>query len=161
MALIHEFILVPKSDYTHDYYLKIERNNYGEIDVHKTGILELVIFPDELILYINDSLQWIPTINPATSKKGFGLNYCGVTTIDKDGSSIAESVFLSWANLFSNAPNDLKLTGSWTWSGTNENVGEYEKLVYEKDAIVSCFSKLASYCNMVTTRLYYIVHLGI
>lgn len=161
MALIHEFILVSKSDYTHDYYRKVERNKYGEIDIQKSGILELVTFPDELILYINDSLQWIPTINPATSEKGFGLNYYGVTTIYKDGSSIAESVFQSWAKLFSNAPTDLRLTGSWTWSGTNENVGEYEKMVYERDTIVSYFSKLASYCNKVTDGLYYVVHLGI
>lgn len=74
MALQHEFYLIP--DTTELVLLMDWENNQN--------ILDSVVLDDELILYITDSLAWIPTKNPG--KRGIpnqhGINYHGVTLFD-------------------------------------------------------------------------------
>jgi hypothetical protein len=48
---------------------------------------------DDLIQYINDSLQWIPTINPSIPESGYGLNIHGITLIDEHGAVLMGNIF--------------------------------------------------------------------
>lgn len=129
---------------------------------------------DDLLRYMTDTLVWIPTYNPARREQHMGLCMWGVTAITADGASIAEQVFLAWANLFSLAPPQLRLTGSY--GGTLKSAlssadcervsileGGYAQLVFDRDQVVETLQALARYAGEVLRakgRLY-LLHEGI
>jgi hypothetical protein len=95
----------------HNYYENYVWEDGDILNKDKSKIEKMVVIPDEIILYISDTLKWIPTINPNTQKWGYGLNYHGNTIInrhkDHDGSVITRNIFNAWADLFSNSPDKL------------------------------------------------------
>lgn len=152
MSMDHEFYLLSKDEYkTEDIF-----------ELRKKGFPRSVYIHDDLIQYILDTLFWIPCFNPSRNERLYGLCLYGVTIIDQQGAAILRTVFSSWAQLFSVSPEQLKLQGAFMMVvGSNEE-GEYEKIVINRDEIVSEFQKLAGYAEKVMkSDDLIILHMGI
>jgi hypothetical protein len=119
---------------------------------------------DNFVRYILDTLNWIPTFNPATKLPCRGLNMWGPTLIEQDGAVVAERVFRAWARLLENSPVTLELTGGYSWrDGEPEESGKYERLQYSRDEIVSLMHTLADYSAKINAsdRRLYMYHGGV
>lgn len=116
-----------------------------------------------MILYIVDSLEWITSKNPALrgAPNGRGLNYHGVTLFDKQSSPTLESIFSSWRDLFINAPTTLELTGEFVYDENDEMLGEYEKLIFNRDEVIKLFEKIISMSVQLAEDNCYLYHCGI
>lgn len=148
----HDFLLLPE-----------EGNDYGDYaqyirDPRATGI------SDDLILYMMDTLKWIPSINPANRSdgNGFGLNYHGATIINQAGGAKAAQVFDHWASLFRLGPESLTFTGGYAWQeGDSVDSGEYEKFTLPRDSVVASLSEVARMAAAASTGESYLLHIGI
>ncbi len=117
---------------------------------------------DDIVLYIWDTLTWVPTLNPATRIAGYGLNYHGVTIIDKHGAEKLSSICRLWAELFDLGPDQLELTGQFGWTeGGVQASGEYLILKARKGELVQSLRSLAQYADRAASGNYYILHAGI
>lgn len=105
MALTHEFFLA-----------RSESENES---------VEKIVLSDNLVLYIWDSLRWIPSYNPSTQESHVGLNYHGITFIRHEGANLLKDICLSWSRLFSLAPSTFQLTGDFVMD--EKGNGDYEK----------------------------------
>lgn len=154
----------------HKFFL-IEQNDCEEIicnmgDVSLEDVNNCVLIHDDIIQYINDTLRWIPSINPGNGyEKGFGLNSYGITLFDKEGAEVIFNIAKAWADLFSNGTPTLKLKGSYYWT-KNDNGdldGEYEIVDVNRNELVSDIRKLQSFAEKIIQNLdkYFIVHFGI
>ncbi|MDF2790626.1 MAG: hypothetical protein K0S80_3727 [Neobacillus sp.] len=154
MGLEHEFYLIPNTIDVKDFWVHKENNN---------GVIDSVVIHDDLILYIVDSLEWIPSKNPALrgAPNGWGLNYHGVTLFDKDSCPTLESVFSSWRDSFKNAPTTLELTGEFVYDENDEKLGEYEKLIFNRDEVIKLFEKIISMSVQLAEGNCYLYHCGI
>jgi hypothetical protein len=164
MALTHEFILIPEDTDPLFYLQKLHWNESGDVSINEdSDIYGLVKISDDVILYIMDSLNWIPTFNPSTRKKGYGLNYYGITVIkymeDHDGATVAQNIFNSWAELFSHAPETITLKGEFMWE--EDGHGEYEKISINRDEIVASLRTLASFAEQAIRDNKQVLHCGI
>lgn len=153
MGLEHEFFLIPNTIDVKVFWL--DRDNKCVID--------RVEIHDDLIQYILDSLEWIPSKNPALQgiPDGRGINYYGVTLFDKQSSSTLVNVFTSWRDLFKNAPTTLELTGEFVYYEKDEMLGEYEKLVFNRDEVIMLFDKIISMATQLAKGNCYLYHCGI
>nr|WP_240517532.1 coproporphyrinogen III oxidase [Bacillus pseudomycoides] len=134
MALQHEFVFVSneKGELSSEDFSWHDREFfYKDVMV----VEECVIFSDEIVLYVSDFSQWIPTYNPFKKEKGFGIHYYGITKIEKEGAEIAINLFRSLVNLFSLGPEKIELTGSFQWTVECDTDGEYEHLVFNRDIL--------------------------
>lgn len=152
-GLNHDFLLLKLSEFAYWGYDQFYNDP------------QAVILHDDIINYVFDSLMWIPCHTPVRRNKMFerkGLNPHGVTIIKEEGADAAHSIFGLWADLFSQAPNVLKLTGSYGWNEGEEN-GQYETIIAERDKIVKTFRQLSEYAQRVreTEGGFYILHIGI
>jgi hypothetical protein len=119
-----------------------------------------------LVEYIEDTLRWIPTINPASksNRHGYGLNLYGATIINTSGASRFRDVCLAWSQMFSYGPTQLVLTGRWTqMTGDDGTCGEgyYATVEVDRQWLVSAMTKLAEFGTRAITDDYYILHLGL
>jgi len=151
MSSNHEFLVLAFADHSPTDYLNFI--NYP----HATHV------HDDLVHYIDDALQWIPTLNPATNEPGSGLNLLGVTAILSEGAAVASGIFQCWAQLFRRGPEELTLSGHWTWVAGQPRSRHYEVLRYRRDDVVATFERLARDCNQVATSnaTLFVLHLGI
>ncbi|MCM3729784.1 hypothetical protein M3226_30085 [Neobacillus cucumis] len=154
MGLEHEFYLIPNTVDVKDFWVHRENNN---------SVIDSEVIHDNLILYIFDSLEWIPSKNPALSgtPTGLGLNYHGVTLFDKHSFPTLERVFSSWRDLFKNAPTTLELTGEFVYDENDEILGTYEKLVFNRDEVIKLFEKIISMTLHIANGDCYLYHCGI
>ncbi|MGM0713371.1 hypothetical protein [Brevibacillus parabrevis] len=154
IALTHEFYLVPNKIEVKQFWLGIE---------NRPEIIDSVKISDDIILYISDTLRWIPSINPALKgfPRGTGINYHGVTLFDAESAQILGNVFDSWKRLFENAPEVLKLTGEYVTIVGKDDSGHYEKLVLNRNEVLKQFEKIASFSNRLDEGSYYLFHCGI
>ena len=156
MGLEHKFFLVTYDEYeemSYDgYYFPLENSS------------NLILIHDDIVQYIQDTLIWVPSINPAMNyERGFGLNNYGVTLFDKEGAEVIFKIAKEWADLFSNGPANLKLTGNYGW-GPGDNAitdGNYEKIHMSRDELVKSFRKLQLFSEKVICNEYLILHRGI
>lgn len=111
---------------------------------------------DDIIVYMNDTLKWIPTIYPYNEEPFMGLYLHGPTIIYTEGAYIAQNIFRTWASLFENAPLKFELTGLHIGDG-------YETLHVDKNEIISALKKLEEYAAKVIEAKgeLYILHFGI
>lgn len=67
MDLNHEFYLISKTTVIKDFWIHRESSN---------DVIESVVIHDDVIQYIMDSLEWIPSQNPAMrgNPSGRGIN---------------------------------------------------------------------------------------
>jgi hypothetical protein len=154
MALTHEFYLIPKTVDIEQFWMDIKNNS---------EIIDSVVIHDGIILYIKDSIKWIPSKHPALSgiPRGTGINYYGVTLFDHESAIILENVFTTWRNLFENSPKVLKLTGGFVWVEGEERSSDYEKLVFNRDGIIEQFEKVISFAKKLAEGNFYLYHCGI
>lgn len=154
MGLEHNFLLVPEKTAHEQLW---GRGKEMEL------ILESLEVPDGLIRYMLDSLQWIPSKNPARRKaeEEQGLNYHGITLFDQHSATAMESILSAWHCLFSNAPKIVELTGSFNQSSEETEPGEQERLSFNRDVLLSWLEKLMHMSKRVKEENLYLYHLGI
>jgi hypothetical protein len=152
MALEHEFYLIPQTTDIREYW---------QLTHDERTFLDCVVLHDDLILYIIDSLKWIPSKNPGirTVPEGHGINYHGLTLFDKQSAITLRNIFSAWKNLFENAPMIMKLTGSFVWSDNEE--GEYERLILDRDRVIKQLESIIAMSEELLDGEYYIYHCGI
>ncbi|MBE6067844.1 MAG: hypothetical protein E7211_09150 [Clostridium lundense] len=118
-----------------------------------------VLIHDDIVQYIQDTLNWIPSINPAMNyEKGLGLNNYGITLFDKEGAEVIVGLAKSWADLFSRGPSTLKLTGNYCFTGNDRS---YEIIEISRDKLVESFRKLQLFSERVISNKYLILHYGL
>ncbi|WP_080840816.1 hypothetical protein [Cohnella massiliensis] len=154
MALEHEFYLVPITIDVERFWMNRENN---------PEIIDRVGIHDDIILYVGDTLNWIPSKNPALhgTPAGTGINYYGVTLFDKASARNLKNVFSSWRDLFLNSPTTLELTGEFVMLEGGGQAGQYEKLVYNRNEIIKQFEKIISFSDRLSEGNCYVYHCGI
>ncbi|MEW9670607.1 hypothetical protein [Ammoniphilus sp. 3BR4] len=154
MALEHEFYLIPNTVDLERFWMYRENNS---------NVIDSVIIHDDIILYVSDTLKWIPSKNPSLSgiPNGVGINYHGVTLFDEDSAYILKSIFSSWRDLFQESPKVLKLTGEFVMVEGEEHAGHYEELVFNRDEIIEQFEKIISFSERLAEGKFYLYHCGI
>jgi hypothetical protein len=155
MSLNHNFFAVDQNfDFSnYDNYLSISSD---------------VFLHDDFIRYINDSLNWIPTLTPSSSgwAQGKGFNLYGETVINSNGASKLYKIINAWTNLLCESPQTVILTGGWTEEYDDEgNVigdGYYEQLKFDRDDLLKHMNGLKNYSKQIgENHLGYILHIGI
>lgn len=154
MCLEHEFFLVPTTVSYQELMCRNEKT---------TDMIDSVAISDDLVQYIADSLNWIPCKNPAVSmtKETTGINYQGVTLFDQSSAATMKSIFKAWYALFSNAPEELELTGEFVYSSNKKVLGECERLVFYKNDVLELLDRLLSMIERLEEENLYLYHLGI
>ncbi|NEW09926.1 hypothetical protein GK047_29010 [Paenibacillus sp. SYP-B3998] len=154
MGLIHDFILLTRDE--------IDRGiNYYDFS-RQVNHERVVHLSDDIIGYIQDTLNWVTTFNPSINKYQFGLNYFGVSYIDKQGVGPFSNILKAWLLLFTQAPDLMKLTGNFTYSeDEDESKGHYEKLYLRKHELIVEFNRLIEFCDCIEKDNYAIIYLGI
>lgn len=137
MSLIHEFLLTNQNENTFDSYTE------------KTSI------SDALILYMEDSFDWINSLwNGKEEKKG--LNYHGETIIRKKDVGKLRNVIQAWINLFELSTDEFILTGNYL---LEEN--KYEKALFNKKEVLLQLKSLHFLCVKAIEQNKDILHSGI
>ncbi|KFN12676.1 hypothetical protein [Bacillus pseudomycoides] len=160
MALQHEFVFVSneKGELSSEGFSWHDREFFYK---DGTVVEECVIFSDEIVLYVSDFLQWIPTYNPFKKEKGFGIHYYGITKIEKEGAEIAINLFRSLVNLFSLGPEKIELTGSFQWTVECDTDGEYEHFSFNRDILCTELESLIRLLYKVEAGEGHLLHFGI
>lgn len=154
MALEHEFYLIPNTIDVGRFWMDRENN---------PKVIDSVVIQDDIILYVSDTLKWIPSKNPALhgTPISAGINYHGVTLFDEDSATTLESIFSSWRDLFLNSPTVLELTGEFVMVEGGEQSSHYEKLVYNRNEIIKQFEKIISFSDRLSEGDFHLYHCGI
>jgi len=113
--------------------------------------------------YMQDSLKWIETINPGKNECALGFNYYGQSIIEKNGAVKFTKLMKAWYLMFSEAPEEIILTGWYTWSedGDPRLTGAYEKLSFNRKEILDTLSRLIEFSTMVESGEYKMIYIGI
>jgi hypothetical protein len=152
MGPYHDFHLLDNSENNYKKYLAVRSD---------------VKLPDDLIRYMLDTLDWVPTELPRSEKiiPFQGLDTYGSTIIKGESANILCQIISAWINLFSFSPKRLIITGSWTQYYNEdeqpEGEGYYEKLEFDRDQIIRNLKKLTEYAQVVANGEHYILHIGI
>jgi hypothetical protein len=149
MPLLHDFLLLEEG--THRY------EDYGPW----SNVPQALHLHDDVLRYFDDTLQWIPALNPAKRpmEPVQGLCDWGPTIINRSGGLIAAQVFGRWADLLVCGPEQLVLTGGWCMPP--EGPGHYDKLKVERDPLVTTLRTLANWARQVEGGSHFILHLGV
>lgn len=147
----HEFLLIPEVEGS---------SNYGGY-FHDPHAIQL---EDDLVVYLVDTLNWIPSSNPSNPGEwgGYGLNYWGPTIIDKRGARKAARIFRSWAALLEEGPEQIELTGQFGWiqGGCHED-GRYETFTQARGLVTEGLRRIAELADQAATVPFVLLHLGI
>jgi hypothetical protein len=145
----------------HEFYLIPDTTELTDFNIIKNNIIDRVVINDDVILYILDSLYWIPSKKPSSRKHsiGKGLNYYGITLFDKQSSEALVGVFSAWKSLFKNAPEVIELTGNFVISNGEE--GEYEKIMVIREELITQLDMIISMSRLLADGNYYLYHCGI
>jgi len=91
-----------------------------------------------------------------------GFNYYGISFVDKVSVESFVNIIANWRNLFSQAPEEINLTGPFTWKeGEAINSGKYEKLIFKKQEVLDVFYRLEILGTKVMSEESTIVYFGI
>lgn len=149
----HDFLLLSYDEYMEMGYSASPDYASYVVSIH-----------DDLIQYIQDTFNWVPSINPGMNyEKGYGLCNYGVTLFDKEGAKVILKLAKAWGDLFSNGPTTLRLTGNYCWSTNKQGIQEsyYDILEVDRDELVEKFRKLQFLSEKVIAGDYLILHQGI
>ncbi|MCH8294964.1 hypothetical protein IH992_28095 [Candidatus Poribacteria bacterium] len=145
-GLYHDFLLLDHS---------VEYSRWSDYTAETNGIT----LHDDILFYIQDTTMWIPTFNPSTNKRQFGLNRWGVTIINQDGASKAFLIFKAWLDLFSQGPDLLTLRGLYSFEEDPD--GAYDRIQIVKTELTSKLREIVRYLKLTRTGTHYILHWGI
>lgn len=149
MGLNHDFWLIEKNDFEFKDYREYLQTK-PQVQIH-----------DDLMMYMNDTLLWIPCIHISGRKKKHtkGLALYGISLISEEGAGTFAGVMDSWADLFSKAPEKFNLTGVITFkSGDDYNYRSFE---VDRDILVPKLRILAEHTQKFTNQDFLILHGGI
>ncbi|MFD1676401.1 hypothetical protein [Alicyclobacillus fodiniaquatilis] len=154
MSLKHDFYLIKGTADIQDYWRH-------RADAH--NVIDSVTIKDDVIQYILDTLDWIPSKNPALdgNPNGRGINYHGVTLFDKKSSHSLKAIFTAWRDLFANAPNQMELTGEFITESGLESAGRYETLSLDRDEVIKVFEQIIAMSERLNQSDMYVYHCGI
>ncbi|MHC5229815.1 hypothetical protein ACYSNW_16245 [Enterococcus sp. LJL99] len=113
----HHFKIVP---YTKNL-------TYKEVSIDKK-----ISIDDHFILYIFDSLEWVPSRWIRISNKKKGLDYYGITFFVAKEIDSFKAILMSWYALVQNAPDKFKLARSLfpeDWFYKEQILGELENVI--------------------------------
>ncbi|NOU97859.1 hypothetical protein GC093_32215 [Paenibacillus sp. LMG 31456] len=112
---------------------------------------------------MQDSLKWIKTINPDKNESALGFNYYGRSLIEKNGAVKLTKLMKAWYLMFSEAPEDIILTGLYTWNedGDPRKTGTYEKLSFKRKEILDTLGQLIEFSLLVESGEYIMIYHGI
>jgi hypothetical protein len=162
MTLDHHFWLLQQGEQLHRDYKEFVDRNDAPVAMH-----------DEILRYFSDTLRWIPTLNPAKSERGYGLNVYGPTVIDQIGGALFHDIFASWAHLFSLGPEYFSIQGlfslQWPYEESEHmmaeaelhKLGEYDRLSITRDDCVERLMELARFGEQARGGQFFVLHLGI
>ena len=133
------------------------------------------VLHDDMIGYLNDTLMWIPSLNPAVeNKRGNGLHRFGPTIINQEGGNLFHRIFATWAHMFRNGPQFLRLRGDFSFEWPYEESehlfsehdffkkrGGYLQIDVGRDYLVRQLTTLSQFGAQAATGRYFIIHLGI
>lgn len=148
ISIAHEFVVLT---------IKECRKKLSLNDIRATKkVLEI---QDYIILYINDSLKWVPQASNSQNIK-YGLNYSGITEIDKDGARVLYNILRAWSELFKNSPSKLILTGEYTYLDDVSVAYKIHELC--RDEVIDKFEELISFTKIVEENNYHyrLLHFG-
>lgn len=163
MGMQHEFWLLREGQYAY---------TVNGRDLKSQGN-DPVILHDDILRYFFDSLQWIPTFNPAKSETDYGLNWWGLTIINQTGGSVFYRMWSAWAQILVCGPEKLRLRGpfTWQWPFTESEhlikedqidaLGHYETLELDRDELVNICTIFARFGEQAATGEFFILHEGI
>ncbi len=113
---------------------------------------------DDLISYLWDSLQWIPTLDFHSTfdkcEKITGISRWGLTIIEKSGAITAQNILISWRDLFRNAGNPVII--SIPGSG-----GPFVKYAIPQSELIDQLEELTSLFHKVVGGKHWILQYGI
>ena len=147
-GLYHEFFIIEKGSFSPDNY-----EDYR----HK----EKVALHDDILTYFYDTLQWFNSWNPFTQQSYKGLSLYGVTILQGETLLKFKRILSHWRALFSEAPSQIVLTGGFYWIDEELENGTYERLIYDREELISLLEKLISMCEAAHGQEKEIVHFGI
>ncbi len=116
-----------------------------------------VVFPDDLLRYFNDFINWIPTtffVNKSIVH-ATGLDYEGWSIIDKYGNERAVSIFKALISLLKCGPPQIILRGPF-----DEDQKDYIKLNIERQVLIELFENIIALIHDIGKNKY-VLHLGV
>ncbi len=140
-----EFILIPQTVSYEEGYV-----NFREFPTVKVS--------DDLITYLWDSLQWIPTVDIQSGydncEETMGISRWGLSVIEKKGAVIAQNILMSWRDLFRNAgdPVIISIPGSG---------GPFVKYAIPQSELIEQLEELTYFCHKVTEGKHWILQYGV
>ena len=150
-GLYHSFQLVDRKSFDYSDYCKLISTQHP-VKIH-----------DNVIHYILDTLKWITSYNPATNEEMTGLSLYGPTVVRKEGAHCALRIFSAWADLFSNGPSVLDLSGPYTWKNSDPKRGNFTKVTVKRDEIVNALREVKDFLQKIldASDEIYLLHLGL
>ena len=152
-GLNHDFLLLSSREHVYTDFMKWI-NSPLAVQIH-----------NDVMEYIQDTLNWVTCYTPSKNMmKRKGLNFYGPTIIKSDGAIVAGKIFTAWAELLSNGPMEIKLTGAYSWiEGESKGTSHYSAIKADRDEIIEGFKKLAGFSKQVidSNDELFILHLGI
>jgi hypothetical protein len=119
MSLTHEFFLLSGDFDLNEPYEWYRANRYTWI--------EKSVVSYEIIQSMKDFLNWLPSFNPESKESQRGLNYYGVTVINKQGAEKLIKILDKWLKLIDEAPETFSLRGETVWKEEENEDGYWEQ----------------------------------
>lgn len=162
MSMNHSFWLFREGERAHTDYSDLVRRCDAPVTLD-----------DEVLRYFFDTLQWIPTFNPAKKEPGNGLNWWGPTVIDQTGGNLFHQICATWAQMLTCGPKHLQLRGAFSWQWPYDEpkhflseselhtLGRSMPLEIDRDYLVQQLTTLAQFGAQAATGKFFLLHLGI
>ena len=151
----------------HDFFLlkDLQRPTYSELRQYLPRKSRAHLSDEILRSIMFDAISWVPSFIPKENswENYQGLDLYRMTVIDRDGAEKLSKIISLWGKLFEEGPECLTLTCAWTNAVTlDQPYGHYEKLLFDREKVVSSLKVLYGYSQAVTEgRAGYVLHVGI
>ncbi|RNB92507.1 coagulation factor 5/8 type-like protein [Brevibacillus fluminis] len=155
MSLTHEFFLI-SNDFDLNYRYEWYRTNRYTWD-EKSEV------SDDIIQYMMDFLNWLPSYNPETKESDKGLNYYGVTVINKPGAEKLIKILGKWLKLIEEAPDTFSIRGDIVWKEEENEEGYWEQTRnrMKRETMQSELENLIGLAVKASNNNQFIIHFGI
>ena len=139
MALVHQFAIIPKD--SNEKFISAD--------------MDIIEISDNLIQYLEDSLQWIYSKWNGKEMKS-GISYYGFSIIESGEIEKLIKIIEQWKRLFELAPTEFFITGEFL---PEEN--KYKKIYIKKEDMLRTLSSWIVLCKTAIKKDYKILHNGI